>query len=192
MAISQKTISKNYSGMSPTGILVESDEIFKITVTTSKTDEIILKTKIDGETFETFEIKTSMEDSLLVIRTGRALGYKKIDDKLAAHKVMSVELIIEMPQDKELYIDSDLASVALTGRFRFINLNLLQGYARLNHFRGSGTINTKGGYVTARVFETSVDARTNNGKVIKEVLGNCPERLKIHSIDGNIAVFPLQ
>ena len=68
------------------GIFIESDQVFQIYVKTTNSDQLVISTEVEGETFETLEIDTRLQNELLYVTTGRSIGFKAFDDKLAAHK----------------------------------------------------------------------------------------------------------
>lgn len=183
----QKTIDKHIDAHEIKSIHIDSDMIFRINVITAKTDQIHLKSEIFGETFETMLLHTELKNGALLITTGRSAYYHDMDDKLAAHKVMSIELSMEIPEEGELWIASELASVVLHGSCNYINFNLSSGDCRLVSFRGSGTVNTKKGNITIENPACTMDAESRNGSVtaIKNSLGSC--KLMLRSIDGDIA-----
>ncbi|MFD2824908.1 hypothetical protein ACFSYG_00365 [Leeuwenhoekiella polynyae] len=185
---SQKQILYTQPATDLEGVFVNSDEVFQIHVTSTNTNAIELKAEIEGETFETVLLDVHVENRLWVISTKRAPGYQKIDDKLAAHKVLSVVLKIKMPQNKELWVDSSLTSVELTGLFKFINLNLSSGDCKLNAFRGSGIINTLRGGIEVETEDNQIEAITRHGKLQVENNAYGSQHLNLKSVDGDIRV----
>ncbi|MEH6657879.1 hypothetical protein [Leeuwenhoekiella marinoflava] len=170
------------------GVFVNSDEVFQIHVQSVETNAIELKAEIEGETFETVLLDTYIENGLWVIRTKRAPGFQKIDDKLAAHKVLSVVLNIEIPKNRVFWVDSSLASVELTGLFKYINLNLSGGDCKLNAFRGSGIVNTLRGSIEVETEDNQIEAVTRHGRlqVANDAYGS--QHLNLKSVDGDIRV----
>ena len=186
LAQGQKTIDKRIDAKGISSIRINSDMIFRINVTTTETDQIHIKSGIAGETFETMLLNTEVKNGMLYITTGRSAYYHNIDDKLAAHKVMSVELAIEMPKTEELWIDSALASVVVNGPCTFVNFNLGSGFCRLNRFRGSGVINTKKGNILIENPTCAIDAESRNGAVRLPKNATLDCNLTLRSIDGDI------
>ncbi|RXG18134.1 hypothetical protein DSM03_101813 [Leeuwenhoekiella aestuarii] len=185
---SQKQILYTQPATDLEGVFVNSDEVFQIHVTSTNTNAIELKAEIEGETFETVLLDAHVENRLWIINIKRAPGFQKIDDKLAAHKVLSVVLKIKMPQNKEFWVDSSLASVELTGVFKFINLNLSSGDCKLKAFRGSGTINTLRGDIEVETENNQIEAITRHGKLHVENNAYGSQHLNLKSVDGDIRV----
>lgn len=170
------------------GIMITSDEVFKIDVFTIKTDKITIKSKISGETFETMVITTEVKNGFLEINASRSPFYKDLDDKLAAHKVMSIVLNITMPEGLEFWVESALAAVNMRGDYDLIELNLSRGDCRLDHFRGSGTINTLSGNINVNTQNCKIDASSRHGKENIESIASGRHHLKLKSVAGTITV----
>ncbi|MEH6408043.1 MAG: hypothetical protein V7767_12240, partial [Leeuwenhoekiella sp.] len=120
--------------------------------------------------------------------SGRMPDFEAIDDKLAAHKVISVVLTIKIPENFELWVDSALASVWANGTFNFINCNLTGGDCRLKNFRGSGIVNTITGNIYVNTFDSEIVAHSRNGNLTIDNMAGATNNLKLTSIDGDISV----
>ena len=187
-AFGQKRINKTLDTVGIRGIFINSDTVFKAEIKTAPTDKIIITSGIEGETFETFLINTEVKNNLLNISSGRSPGYEAIDDKLAAHKVMSVVLTITVPEGFELWVKSALASVWAEGKFDYINFNLSSGDCRLFDFVGSGVVNSETGNILVKTQNCRINAHTRNGTMVADNVDAGQYSLTLTSIDGNIAV----
>ena len=170
------------------GIFIESDQVFQIYVKTTNSDQLVISTEVEGETFETLEIDTRLQNELLYVTTGRSVGFKAFDDKLAAHKVLSVVLHIELPKDKELWVNSSLASVEAQGAFSYVNLNLSGGRVDLLDFSGNGVVNTLRGAIAIETQNTEVNASSRNGTVDVASSPLQLYELVLKTVDGDISV----
>lgn len=188
LGFSQKQILNTLDSEAVKGIFIDSDEVFEVFVKATESSDFSVSAEVEGETFETLKLNTEVKNGLWHIETGRSLGFRNIDDKLAAHKVLSVVLFIEIPKNKEVWVESNLASVQLTGSFSQINLNLSGGGCVLKDFRGSGIVNTLRGNITAEVLNTKVSAQSRNGNVSLEEVAAENGSLSLKSIDGDISV----
>ncbi len=188
LGFSQKQILNTLDSEAVKGIFIDSDEVFEVFVKATESSDFSVSAEVEGETFETLKLNTEVKNGLWHIETGRSLGFRNIDDKLAAHKVLSVVLFIEIPQNKEVWVESNLASVQLTGSFSQINLNLSGGGCTLKEFNGNGIVNTLRGNIIAEVLNTKVSAQSRNGKVSLEQVAAENGSLILKSIDGDISV----
>jgi DUF4097 and DUF4098 domain-containing protein YvlB len=188
LCLGQKKSQEIIAAEGITSVRINSDEIFKIDVFTSKTDKITIKSGIAGETFETMRVNSEVKNGFLEITASRNPLFQDIDDKLAAHKVLSIVLEINIPENLEFWVDSSLAAVNMQGIYGLIELNLGRGDCRLDHFRGSGTINTLSGNINVNTQNCKIDASSRHGKenINSRALGG--HHLELMSIAGNITV----
>jgi len=170
------------------GVLINDDQFFNIEIKTGKTDKIAIISVINGENFESAHITSEVVNGILQLNASRVPYFKDADDKLAAHKVLSITLTLLLPEDLELWIDSSLAAVQATGRFSLINLNLGRGDCILSAFRGSGTINTLSGAINVETKDCQIKAESRHGtkKVTTKPFGTA--YLHLQSLSGNITV----
>ncbi|WP_405330513.1 hypothetical protein [Leeuwenhoekiella sp. LLG6367-2.1] len=174
------------------GIYIDSDEVFQIRVQASKIQEFKITAEVEGETFESVLVDPKQENDLWRIYIKRSIGFKAFDDKLAAHKVISIVLNIEMPENKELWVRSSLASLWAEGTFKYLNVNLMSGDCNLINYLGDGVINTLRGSIYIETSNAQVEAISRNGNNETENKSDGKYHLKLKSVDGNIRVSQSQ
>lgn len=187
-SFSQKMVAETLSSKGVNVISINAETIFKIEVETSSQQEIQINALFEGETFETLNLFTAVENGVLIIEPRRSLDFQVIDDKLAAHKVISIQLVLTIPEGLEFWVDSPLASVVATGNYKYIDLNLGGGNCNLFRFRGSGIIRTRKGYIQGEVRNVMIEAQTRNGVLEIDNYYKKTNTLKLQSIDGDISI----
>ena len=186
----QKRLSQTYDATAIKELYIHSNEIFKIKITTGEVREITVATIIDGETFASTMLNTSTNDGVLKITTGKTPDYIPFNDKLAAHKVMAIELEIIIPIGLDVSIYSTLASVDTYGKLGQVRIDLGRGHFKGEEFRfrESGKINTISGSIYISSDLVNVTAQSRNGKVdIPPTQAKGP-LLAIKSIHGDVTV----
>ena len=189
----QKRGEQTYDIQDITAIHIESDIIFKITITAQSTQEIQLNTMVDGETYASTIVHSKVIDDRLEIYTGRTPDFTPFNDKLSAHKVLSIELEISVPEGIDININSTLAEVHLEGSYGTLQINLGRGglIGREIRFRES-IINTISGHVTLSLDKANVSASSRNGlKKIDHIFNQGPQ-CTIESIHGDIEVLQVK
>lgn len=174
------------------GIYIDSDEVFQIRVQASKIQEFKITAEVEGETFESVLVDPKQENDLWRIYIKRSIGFKAFDDKLAAHKVISIVLNIEIPENKELWVRSSLASLWAEGTFKYLNVNLMSGDCNLINYLGDGVINTLRGSIYIETSNAQVEAISRSGNNETENKSDGKYHLKLKSVDGNIRVSQSQ
>ena len=189
-SLGQKLLEETFYDKDIEGLYIKSDEIFEIHLSASSSDHITIGTRIEGETFESSLLKTRVENNILKIETGKTPGFEPFNDKLSAHKVLSIVLYIELPEDMNIDIFSTLASVDAQGRFGQVQINLGRGGCRLVdfHFRESATINTLTGTINVEVDTADIHAQSRNGSIVIPLGFTEGFPLVLKTIHGNILV----
>ncbi len=186
----QKQLMQSYSNPEISGVYINSNEVFEIRLNAQPVSGITVTTLIEGETFESSLLQTVVEDGILKITTGRTPDFVPYNDKLSAHKVLSIVLEITVPEGLDIDIYSTLASVDGKGKFGKVQMNLGRGGCRLEEFRfrESAQINTLTGSINIATETTSVIAQSRNGVVVIPKGFPVGEDLTLQSIQGDITV----
>ncbi|WP_299680123.1 hypothetical protein [uncultured Dokdonia sp.] len=190
----QKKLFKEYDVSDTHSLYIESDAIFKIKLTTSQTDKIAIYTQIDGETYESTLLHTEIVDGVLKVTTGRTPDFIPFNDKLSAHKILSIVLEITLPEGFTIDIYSTLASVEAQGNYNKIRANLGSGGCYLSgiRFRESVYINTISGNIELETKKATIQAQSRNGTIVIPKGMTGIKIVRLQSIDGDITVINSQ
>jgi hypothetical protein len=169
-------------------ISIIGNQIFKISVSTSKSDYITIKSTLDGEYQNQFQIVTEEANDELKLRLERMAFTAIADDKRNAHKVIAATLSLEIPKQLSLYISSDVGSVDLSGNFDWLYIELLQGHCEVMGKIHNATINTIDGDIKVVTRSASIDANSNNGSVTLDEFSLSSSLWKLRTINGDITV----
>lgn len=190
----QKKLFKEYDVSDTDTVFIESDEIFQIKFTTAQTDKIAIYTQIEGETFENALLHTEIVNGVLKITTGYTPDFVPFNDKLSAHKILSIVLEVILPEGLVIDVYSTLASVYAQGNYKKARINLGRGGCYLSNFRfrESVYINTISGNIVVETTNTKILAQSRNGNIdiAKAMIG--VKTMHLQSIDGDITVINSQ
>ena len=170
-------------------IEIFTDEVYKISLHTSKTGKIAISTRSEGEYYNNIFLNTKVEKHTLKLTTSYLEALTGGYDKLSAHKVISMEIELEVPENMQVFISSNLASVVARGSYGDFYADLRSGYCRLLSFKGNAIVNTYKGNIYVEMASGYVEAESRNGvvRVPQEISGN--NLLKLKSINGDISVL---
>lgn len=190
----QKKLFKTYDVSDTHTLFIESDDIFQIKFTTAQTDQITIYTQIEGETFESSLLHTEIIDGVLNITTGRTPDFIPFNDKLSAHKILSIVLEIILPEGLTLDVYSTLASVDAQGNYNQVRMNLGRGGCHLSgfRFRESAHINTISGNITVETKNAKILAQSRNGNIVIPKGMTGIKTIALQTIDGDITVIKSQ
>ena len=187
---SQKTVEKSWEGTAFDTLEIISDEVFKIEIIAGDFSKIMLQATIAGENFESMNIGASEKDKVLTLKPSYRPYFTPKNDKLAAHKLLSIEMKIHIPEGMIVYVSSKLASIETLGMFQKLDVNLRDGQCILKEFTGNAKINTHLGdiivFATSQVFGTAL---TKNGNVTNKLSVSGKYILNAESVNGNISLY---
>lgn len=190
LTFAQKKLQETFDAKNLKQLIIESDEIFAIEITTAPMQEVIISTKIEGESSTQTILHTNINRDRLEITTGKTADYIAIDDKLAAHKVLSVVLRITIPEGMDLVVSSTLAQLSVVGIIGNLQAVLGRGDCLVEAlgFRESININTISGSIHIKTPPANLVANSRNGDVLlPEEIGGF-RNISLGSVHGNIVV----
>lgn len=188
-AETQNSLEKKILADNIETILINGNQIFTISISTSKTDYITIKSVLDGEYQNQFQIVTLRENKTLQLSLEHLSLNDIPDDKRNAHKVIAATLHLEIPENLSLNILSDIGSVDLSGNFNTVFIELLQGHFDITGDVKSATINTIDGDINIVTQSATIDADSNNGTVVLDEFTKVNSTWKLKTINGDITVI---
>jgi hypothetical protein len=192
-AQAQKIMEKSWDASSLERLEIISDEVYQISIISGPTERIYVRTKVEGEHNENVALLVSEENKKLSISTGFTPYFVQQNDKLAAHKVISIEMEIRIPRDMKVFVAGTLVSVETEGSFREIQLELRNGNCVLNNFKGNAQLYSRNGNLTVIAKETGVsEVKSQNGSVKNELPPRGQFLINAESVNGDITLLKSQ
>lgn len=169
-------------------VSINSEEIYKVTISTAPVKSITIKSRSDGEYFNEISLDSEVRNNTLYLKSRFREILKSGFDKLSAHKVFAMELVLEIPEDISVEIISNLASVFMEGDYDEVLVQLKSGSAYLKKFDGDAIINTYDGNIHVQAENAQYEVETRHGKIDLPASAYGTNFLKLTSINGNIKV----
>lgn len=169
-------------------IVINGNQIFRISVSTKKTDVITITSTLDGEYQNEFQITTEENDKKLTLSLEHLSLNTIADDKRNAHKVIAATLYLQIPEELNLTIKSDVGSVDLKGDFKVLSVELSSGHFEFTGKARAATVNTIDGDIKVLTSNATVSAYSNHGEVKLDEFAESNSNWKLRSINGNISV----
>lgn len=187
-AFSQKDISGTYDAQNIEKLYIFTDEVFKINLKTSKTDKIILTSHSEGEYFNDIFLNMELLQDRMILTTQFREILQSGYDKLSAHKVFSLEITLEIPEDLEVFIKSNIASVSGSGTYKNLEIELKSGSCELKNFQGNALVNIYNGSIDVQTQNAEITAISRNGNVVVPLEMTGKKKIRLTTINGNIRV----
>lgn len=189
IAFAQKDTTKQLDAHGIKSLYIETDEVFKIHIeTTNNSDQVSIFTHSEGEYFNDIALNTEVKENAIYLTTQFREILQSGYDKLSAHKVFSLEVTLEIPENLQIFIKSNIASVEANGIYDFLQIQLNSGYCKLSDFEGNAIINTFKGAINIQTTDATVTAVSRNGEVMLPAGFSGKHKIKATSINGNISV----
>ena len=184
----QKVTGDVFSAGNIKKIMLSSDEIYKINLSTGSGKEIRITTRTEGEYFNEISLDAELQDGTLLLNSRYREILQNGFDKLSAHKVFSMEVDLEIPHGMIVEIISNLASVFISGNYDAVLVQLKNGSCYLEDFAGDAVINTYDGNILGTAYSINAEANSRHGEVDVPEFLQGKHKLVLTSINGDIKV----
>jgi hypothetical protein len=190
----QKDLSRVYFAEGIENISIDGNGVHSLRVMAAKVKEITVKVHLEGETSEEIVINEQIEDNQLVLGFGLWPLAKTYNDKLSAHKIISVVATIFIPENLFVSITSNTAAVFVEGTFEFLYVDIEDGDCVLDTFNGSADLKTKRGaiFVTTTNLITKAAAKTTYGTLQNKLGNKGIITIYAESVHGDITLLKTQ
>lgn len=185
---SQKEIHKTLDTPHVFNIMVNGDNMFKINVSTHKTKKIDMYMNVEGDNNEQVLLLSQILNDTLYVSNSYQPLFVPTDNKSSAHKHISIELILTVPEGMNIYMKSDIASVFVTGNYQDFKVELLNGHFSAKSYSGNLMVNTLLGDIDVETNNGLVDCNTRKGIIKTESLPLGQDRISLISVNGDITV----
>lgn len=169
-------------------IVLSSDEIYRIKISTGSGEKIRITTRTEGEYFNNISLESQVQNNTLFLTSRFNEILQNGYDKLSAHKVFSMEVELEIPREMEVEINSNLASVFLSGVFHSVLVQLKTGSCYFEDFEGDAVVNTFDGNILGTARSIDIEANSRQGKVEVPLAPHGNYKMVLTSINGDIKI----
>lgn len=169
-------------------IVISADEIFRITLSTAPVESIEIRTRSDGEYYNRISLDAEIQGETLVLNSRFREILESGYDKLSAHKVFAMEIILVIPDGLSVDISSNLASVYASGSFENLLIQLRSGSCYLSRLSSDAVVNTFNGNIELEAINSLVTASSRHGEVQFTGQNSGERKVELSSINGNIRV----
>lgn len=140
---SQKYIERIFSANDIETLLIDSNQITALTISSEKTDQIKVEMMVHGESASSTSLTSKITEKKLNLSTSFTPYFIPENDKLAAHKVLAIDVKITLPESINLAINLTHATLKCEGVISHFMISLTSGNCFLTKVLGSGEISTQ-------------------------------------------------
>jgi len=186
----QRHLEKTYLDPAVIAVIISAEQCFQVTLETSPTQEVVVEADMEGEYQNDVFIQMETLGNTLRIGTDFAPNFESPNDKLSAHKVLSVKLRILLPEDLKVSLVAGDCQVKASGNYRELEAKIAGGGLTLQTSANKTDINTISGFISAYIDKGQVSAQSGFGQVYMESIPDGPNVYTLKSVRGSIRVNP--
>lgn len=184
----QKVVKKAIVNHEITSINIDVTNCYKLVLDTTAYNEMVLEATIDGEYKKDLVLNSEQKGHTIHVSNGFQPIFKNPNDKLSAHKVISIALKINIPKNKSVMVYGSDCNVTVAGNYRKIKIILDDGICILNNVSKSVTVMTRSGDISAYTRGAEVIANSKYGSVLSDKIPAKNDHYVLTTITGNISI----
>jgi hypothetical protein len=184
----QKIVKKVFLNPHLTSIQVDTNLFFEVKVETSQEKEMVLEAFMEGEYQKDLALEITENGNTLFV-AGKFQPYFNVpNDKLSAHKVVSISLYIRIPENKEVFLYGNSSNVTVEGNYKDLRVVLNDGKCTIREGGQKVSATTQSGPISLIIHSGTIMAKSKYGRVAKEHIPKGNERFNLSSTTGNITI----
>ncbi len=184
----QKRVKKALIEANRQYVQIDTKNCFKVNLITTKSKEIEVKAFIEGEYQKDLALNIEQVGNNVLVSAGFLPNFIQPNDKLSAHKVVSISLEISLPEYLNVTVYGTNSFVTATGNYRYLKVTLADGDCTLNNVTEKAAIKTQKGNILVRTKVGSIEAQSIYGKVVLADIPDGNQRYTLNSVEGNIQI----
>lgn len=184
----QKIVKKTLVNPEILQINIDVGQCYDLKIQTIDTNEMAVEAIMDGEYKQDLVLQVFENGGTMHVATGFQPNFMAPNDKLGAHKVVSIALAINVPRSKNIHIFGTSCNVLAQGDFQHLKVALSDGRCELDHVSRSAEVTTLSGAIYAGITEGEVVAESKYGKVTRGAMAKGSNSYILRSVTGNIVI----
>lgn len=186
--VAQKVIRKTVVNPDTQYIQIDTKNCYQTDFYTVAGNELKVRASIEGEYEKDLVVKIEEDGANVRVSADFLPNFIAPNDKLSAHKVISISLHITVPEYSDLSVYGTNCRVTGSGKFRSVSVTLADGDCILNTKSEMATVKTQSGNITVHTPEGKVDGKSMYGTVDITKLPEGDFSYILQSIEGDIVV----
>ncbi|MBS9462538.1 hypothetical protein KIM67_08955 [Flagellimonas sp. 389] len=182
----QKLVKKAFITPETQFIQIDSQNCYKVSIGTSKKEEVTIAGSMEGEYSKDLLVTIEQKGATVLISTGFQPNFTNPNDKLSAHKVISIELNISLPEYKEVSVYGTNCNVLAEGDYKKLKVKLADGTCSLENVGETVEVNTQKGNIFLSTSNGDIVAKSTYGEVRRETIPKGDNVFVLNTVEGNI------
>ena len=185
----QKLFKKTFDSSSAKEVQIDARFVYRVVLHTHNSEQIIVSARSEGEYGNDMVINLWQEAATVYIGTNFHPDYQPKNDKLSAHKVLSVELDVFLPSYFDVSLSGGSTNVVAEGLYESLEVNLESGRCELNEVTGLVQVTTLSGDIFLNGGKGILNAESEYGQTYSVQLDTGPSDYNLNSTKGDIKIL---
>ncbi|WP_318343711.1 hypothetical protein [Flagellimonas baculiformis] len=182
----QKLVKKAFIGPRTESIQIDAQYCYKIDLRTAPTKEVQVSASIEGEYAKDLLVSIEEKGTTVLVSAGFQPIFINPNDKLSAHKVVSIALQISVPEYKQVSVFGTNSNVNATGKYDNLHITLSDGRCTLENVSETVEVTTQKGDIWLSVPNGDILAESAYGKVDQETIPFGDNQFILKTVEGQI------
>lgn len=182
----QKLVKKAFIDDRTETIQIDAQYCYRIDLKTEPTDEVHVSASMEGEYAKDLLISIKQNGTTAMISADFQPLFVNPNDKLSAHKVVSIALEISVPEYKNVDVFGTNTNLYATGTYEDLNVTLSDGRCILKDISESVQVTTQKGDILLTVPSGNIDAKSDYGDIKKETIPFGYNQFVLKTVEGDI------
>lgn len=167
-------------------IQVNTAHCFEVNLNTVSGKELLVEANMEGEYSKELDLQLKNDGTTLFIEANFVPNFENPNDKLSAHKVVSILLNISIPEFKTIALYGTSSRVNAKGKFEDLQIVLSDGTVRLNNASGKVQVKTQSGAIEVHTRAGTIEAESRYGRVPYNPIPQGESTYTLQTVTGNI------
>lgn len=182
----QKVVKKAVLNPETSYVLINAANCFKISISTTSSKEIRVEALIDGEYKNDLLVKIEEDGPSIGISAGFHPNFKKPNDKLSAHKVISISLKLHIPENMKVRLIGTSTNVYAEGDYEDLKVSLDDGSCSIDSINGTVQATTRSGDIHVRSKGANIVTNNSFGSISENNIPKGANHYNLITTTGNI------
>jgi hypothetical protein len=182
----QKLVRKAFIDPRTETIQIDAQYCYRIDLKTASSNEVEISASMEGEYAKDLLISIEQSGTTAMISADFQPLFINPNDKLSAHKVVSIALEISVPEYKYVDVFGTNTNLYATGKFEDLNVTLSDGRCTLENVSESVEVTTQKGDIMVMAPSGNIVAESTYGNVEKGIIPFGYNQFILKTIEGNI------
>ncbi len=182
----QKVVKKSVRNPDTSSILIDADDCFKVEVTTTLSKEIVVEALLDGEYKNDLLVEIKEDAPSIIISAGFQPSFIKPNDKLSAHKVISISLKVRVPENMKVRLFGTNANVYAKGSYKDLKVTLDDGTCNFQSIHGITHAVTRSGDIYVYSNGATIETKNSFGNTETSNIPKGDDYFNLVTTTGNI------